>query len=184
MHSTDTESARGANDPARGVLILLVQHADFRSQAGVALTGGFFSHASIGLASDPTTFYSFAYKGFRVERTGYLAEHTPAIPCHLYRIPCTARQELKLRWLFRAFQRQKSRLKFNGLGLLLAYLHIPVVRQKRFFCSQFVATALNRACRIGTPEWARTCLPDGLTALPAAELIFQGTARELAGAAA
>ena len=177
-HSGAPSSAEEEWDSC-GLLILLVRHRDIRSRMGTTVTRGVFSHASLGFESDPETFYSFAYKGFRVENTGFLVDRTPDARCRIYRIPCSGKEEASARKLVSSFLEMRSSLKYNVLGLILASFRIPLARRNRFFCSQFVASVLNQARGIGTKRWARTCLPDELVGIAPSVLLFDGVARDL-----
>ena len=162
-----------------GILVLLVRHVDLRSRALVTFTRGVYSHASLGFEDDPETYYSFAYRGFCIEQADFLVRRTPDAWCRVYRIPCSAEQERRARSIVSSFCGRKESLKYNAIGLVLACLHIPLARRNRFYCSQFVALVLNRACGIGSKRWARACLPDGLSSVRPSELLFDGLAQNL-----
>ena len=69
------------------VYVLLTRFPDTGSKWIQALTGFFYTHASIGLQEDMNTFYSFVTKGFIVEDISrYNKPDRDPFPCQLYEL--------------------------------------------------------------------------------------------------
>ena len=127
------------------VTILLTKYTDFWGRFARGLTGKGFSHASISLDENEEIFYSFNEKGFAIEKPKkYWPKKKRAgsmyiritVPKHFYEV---------LERMIHEIQVEKHNYAFSKLGLFLCYLKIPHLREKKYFCSQFVAEVLQKS---------------------------------------
>ena len=71
----------------RKLYILLTRFPGKTAIAIHAMTGCYYTHASIGLEEDLNTFYSIVGKGFIVEKiTRYVRPDRDPFPCQLYEL--------------------------------------------------------------------------------------------------
>lgn len=116
------------------------------------LLGVSYNHCSIALDDSLETIYSVGRKelwnifaaGFVVESksSGFFAAHHNS-DIVLLRIPVSPIEKQRLREMIAEYQR--TACKYNLLGLVYCYRGIPMERENRLFCSQFVAEVLQRA---------------------------------------
>lgn len=111
-----------------------------------------YNHCSIALDNSLETVYSVGRKelwnmfvaGFVVESKskGFFAAHNNS-DIVLLRIPVSQAEKNKIRQVIKEYQQKPC--KYNLLGLVYCYLGIPVERENRLFCSQFVAQVLQKS---------------------------------------
>ena len=110
-----------------------------------------FSHASISF--DPTLehMYSFGRKTSNVSTTGGFIEESinsefyrnKKIPYALYMIPCTKSEVDAMKKRLEFFTKNRTKFKYDGVGLIKNYLGISDEPEYRYFCSRFVADILK-----------------------------------------
>jgi hypothetical protein len=157
----------------RKINILLTQFPGMDAKALRRCTGFPYCHASVGLEEDMNTFYSFVVKGFIVEDIHRYCKRD-ASPCALYQLEVTPEVYERVRNLLQSFVRQKPKLRYSYLGLLLSLIHIPSRWKHRYFCSQFVAQVLQRCHATRLRKSSTTYLPRDLHRLQDLRLVFQG----------
>lgn len=116
------------------------------------LLGVSYNHCSIALDDSLETVYSVGRKelwnmfmaGFVVEskNSGFFAVHNNA-DIVLLRLPVSKEEKRKIRQAIAEYQQMP--FKYSLLGLVYCYWGIPLERENRLFCSQFVAQILQRA---------------------------------------
>lgn len=116
------------------------------------LLGVSYNHCSIALDNSLETIYSVGRKelwnmfvaGFVVESksSGFFALHNKA-DIVLLRLPVSKEEKQKIRQTIAQYQQMPC--KYNLLGLVYCYRGIPMERENRLFCSQFVAQVLQQA---------------------------------------
>lgn len=114
--------------------------------------------------------------GFVTEnfRTGVYKKFKKA-ECIIYKIQVTKEQYEQLFKELEKYQQRKEELKYNFLGLIVAFFHFRWVRQNHYFCSQFVSKLLIDTDIINTskpPEFFRP--KDILLTLKEYEKIYEG----------
>lgn len=126
------------------VTVLLTKYTDFWGRFARGITGKGYSHASISLDENEEIFYSFNAKGFAIEKP---KKYWPKkkLPGSMYiRISVPQAIYDSLENSIRNIQEEKHNYAFSKFGLFLCYLNIPHTRNKKYFCSQFVAEMLSR----------------------------------------
>ncbi|NLJ40110.1 MAG: hypothetical protein GX352_00640 [Clostridiales bacterium] len=148
-----------------------------------------YSHVSIALDPNLDELYSFGrLNPYNPIVGGFIKEDIlygtfgrfPKTKCALYRLPISKFQHKRLKEELNKFVADRNKYGYNFIGLFTMTLGIPMERKYKFFCSQFVATLLNRSGitllhksdSLATPMDFRTC--QGLS------LIYEGGLREYA----
>lgn len=108
------------------------------------------NHASIAFDEQLEELYSFGRKkpynpligGFVKEQVNEgLLKHAY---CAIYSLSVTKEEFELMREEVRRIEQQKERMKYNLMGLFAIVFNQTWERENAFFCSQFVATVLNR----------------------------------------
>ncbi len=124
--------------------VLLTKYSDWISQL-VYYIGGFgYTHASISLEEDESTYYSFNYKGFAVESVE-AHQHRGVKRSICYQLMVSDDAYASIRSEIDRFLLNKDSYSYTRLGLLFCILKIPFYWEKHYFCSQFVAELLTDA---------------------------------------
>lgn len=159
----------------RKILILLTRFPDNGSKVMEAITGFYYTHASIGLEEDMNTFYSFVYKGFIVEKvTRYVKPDKEPYPCQLYELEVSEKNYETIKQLINFYVEIQSILRYTRIGLVFSLLHIPYKRRCCYFCSQFVADVLKWGSAVCLEKDSTLYLPGDFRSLPGVRLNFQG----------
>lgn len=107
-----------------------------------------YTHVSIGLDGLEGDFYSFGRKYTRLLLPAGLVregvDEGGAIRYRLYRLQVSRRAYEQVRERLENMYRRRACYRFNILGALAAFFNLPLRRQDRYFCSQFVAETLQR----------------------------------------
>ena len=157
------------------VYVLLTRFPDTGSKWIQALTGFFYTHASIGLQEDMNTFYSFVTKGFIVEDISrYNKPDRAPFPCQLYELEVSEKVYESVKRIIQYYVRKKEQMKYTKFGLVMSLLRIPVKRRHKFICSQFVAHVLKRAKAANLKKFTVLYLPGDFKKLSEMKLIFEG----------
>lgn len=108
-------------------------------------TGDEYTHAAIG--TSPYRLYSMTrYNPEHLFPAGLCLEHAYSqYPHILMQIPVTAEEYTRFCESLGWHYSRRSKYKFNCVGLMLAYLRIPVRRRGKMFCSEFCSTVLREA---------------------------------------
>ncbi|MGN7456328.1 hypothetical protein ACTHPH_16085 [Paenibacillus pasadenensis] len=137
----------------RRLYILLTDTGTLFTRLIKAYTGAPCNHASLALDPSLRHMYSFGRKdqshplaaGFvREEAAGMCLEY-PRTACVLLRLEATEEQFRRACGVIRYFEQTVDRYGYNLLGLLGFVLNLRFEPQDRYFCSQFVADALERS---------------------------------------
>ncbi len=159
--------------------ILLTRFRDSGSRMLQAFTGSRYTHASIGLEEDMNTFYSFAYKGFIVEKiTRYLKPEKKPYSCKLYEIKVSEKVYNAVKKAISGFMNLKSRLSYSRLGVAMCLFKIPYKKRFSFFCSQFVAEILKRTKAVKLDRDSGMYFPEDLKKLSGVTLAYEGNHRD------
>ena len=162
------------------IYILLTKFGDIRGRILSAVTGSYYTHASLGLEEDPNTFYSFVLKGFRIEKLSrYLKPGRDPYPVRLYEIKVSEKTYQTIRENIKWFVAYKSRMHYTTFGLALSVLRIPYQRKFAYFCSQFVAHVLQKGGIVPSHHRPALYLPQDLSDVPGTTLLFSGNMQSL-----
>ena len=164
----------------RKLYILLTRFPDNGSKAIQALTGFYYTHASIGLEEDMNTFYSFVVKGFIVEEISrYLRPDRAPFPCQLYELEVSEKVYNSVKKILSSYIERKKHLRYTKLGLVFCLLRIPYKKDHHYFCSQFVADVLKQAKANRLKKNSALYLPKDFKNLPGIRLHFQGNLQSM-----
>lgn len=117
-------------------------------------TGYKYSHVLISLDSSLTKMYSFGRKqlfnplngGLVIENIdGEFFTHFNKTKCRIYKLTISDRQYNKLKIILNDFEENINDYKYDFLGIIFKCISIPIKREKRYVCSQFVAEVLSKA---------------------------------------
>lgn len=162
-------------DEKRKIYILLTRYYDNGAKAISAFTNSFYTHASIGLEEDMNTFYSFGYKGFRIETiTKYVCSDREPYPCQLYEISVTPKKYERIKQLLLDFEANRASFKYARFGVVLALLRVPFRYRRHYFCSQFVAEVLKKSEAAELPKCPSLFMPCDFHKLKNASVRFVG----------
>ena len=135
------------------IYILLTNTGTFFTRAIGIYTRAPYNHASISFDKGLREMYSFGrlkprnpfLGGFVRERLDYgLYALRKDTSCAVYELTVTTDQLLSLRHAIAGFESHKEQYSYSILGLLGILLHRPITRRYAYFCSQFVATVLDK----------------------------------------
>lgn len=157
------------------IYVLLTRFPDTGSKWIQAMTGFFYTHASIGLEEDMNTFYSFVEKGFIVEDINrYNKPDRDPFPCQLYELEVSERVYSSAKRIIEYYVRKKEKMSYTRFGLVMSLLRIPIKRKHKFICSQFVAHVLKRAKATRLKKYTVLYLPGDFKKLEELKLVFEG----------
>ena len=146
-----------------------------------------YSHVSIGLEDSLQKFYSFGRKrpknplwaGFVQEdiKTGVyqIFENTKFA---IYKLEVTQEEYDKLTTVIQSFEENKNCYRYNLLGIVTAKVGFSVDRRNAYFCSQFVATALEQSGINVIDKKAGLVHPMDFADIEGIELIYEGVLKE------
>ena len=163
------------------LLIMLSKFSDLGARIISFLTRNRYTHASIALEEDPSTFYSFSLKGFHIEHPkGLLKKEYEAFPCQVNAINVPDSIYSTAKKLIKTFTSRKEEYKYAKLGILFALFHIPFSINRHFFCSHFVAEILGRSGAIHLNKKSCLYMPGDLQKIEGVSTIFSGSIQEYA----
>ena len=169
-------------EPCRKLYILLTRFPGKTAIAIHAMTGCYYTHASIGLEEDMNTFYSVVGKGFIVEKiTRYVRPDRDPFPCQLYELEVPEKVYCTVKKLLEECVENKNSYQYSKLGVVLCLLRIPFRRQHHYFCSQFVAEILKDAKAAELVKDSTLYYPGDFRRMPGMRLHFQGNLRGMMG---
>lgn len=165
------------------IYILLINSNTFLSRIIRRATNAEYTHASISFSDNLFPFCSFGRKfafspipaGLKLEpfKKGFF-KYNQNIQCGLYRLSVSEVQyDGVVDYLFEIYEDEK-RWGFNTLGLFACKFGHPIKRKHRMFCSEFVASALNRG---GITNYDNPALvqPIHFVELDGIECLYRGT---------
>ncbi len=142
-----------------------------------------YNHCSLALDDSLETIYSFGRKELRnmfvagfvqeSKSNGFFAAHSNS-DIILLRLCVSQEEKERICEIISAFQRGEAPSKYSLLGLMYCYWGIPVERENRLFCSQFVAQVLALAGVNVFDRPASLIRPHDFLAIPAAESVYTG----------
>ena len=158
------------------LLIVLTRLPDFGSRIIGFITRSHYTHASIALEEDPSSFYSFTLKGFRIEHPkGLLGSNHVPFPCRIYSIDVPESIYQKAKRIIGTFTVNKEKYHYSVAGIILALFHIPLSISRQFYCSHFVADILERSGAMNLQKQSCLYMPCDLQRLKGLSLCFAGT---------
>lgn len=169
-------------EPSRKLYILLTRFPGKTAIAIHAMTGCYYTHASIGLEEDMNTFYSVVGKGLIVEKiTRYVRPDREPFPCQLYELEVSEKVYASVKRLLEESVENKSLYQYSKLGVVLCLLRIPFRRKYHYFCSQYVAEILKDSQAAKLVKDSTLYYPGDFRRMPGVRLHFQGNLRGMMG---
>jgi len=113
-----------------------------------------YNHVSLCLNPEINEFYSFGRKIYWFPLIGgFVIEHIDSglykafkeTTCAVYRLDIDDNKYMLLGKYVQMFIKNRRRFSYNILGLVGVMLNIPLKRKNKYFCTQFVATMLQRS---------------------------------------
>ncbi|MGN8646753.1 hypothetical protein ACTNEO_12660 [Gracilibacillus sp. HCP3S3_G5_1] len=139
-----------------------------------------YNHASLSFDSELSEVYSFGRKkignpfnaGFVKEdvKEGLFKQADSAI----YSLTVTNVQMEKMSSYIKEIEAQKECYRYNFLGLFGFLLDKPIIRERAFFCSQFVATVLKKCNVIHFEKPVSLIAPNDLQEVSELQLVYEG----------
>jgi len=145
------------------IYILLTKHSDWVSLLVYLLAGRGYTHTSIALGDDPASYYSFNFKGF-VEESLEKHHRRGAQYC-CYRVAVTQEAYEKIQNRLGFFRQHRKRFEYSRLGLLCCVMGLPLRRERKYFCSQFVAELLEKSQALSLPRKSTLFQPNHFVSL-------------------
>lgn len=164
---------------SKKIYILLTRMPDSASHALGIIKASYYTHASIGLEEDLNTFYTFAYKGFRIEKISVFVERKKVLPCVLYELKVPELIYNQTRDKLHEFAENKQEYSYSMLGVVLGLIHIPHKFKNQYFCSQFVSEILKDCKIVELHKPSSTFFPGDFRHLKNAKMVMQGNLKSL-----
>lgn len=165
----------------RKLTILLTRYPSFFTRLLCWYSRSSYLHASVGFEEDRNVFYSFGFKGFRMERvTHFLQPGREPLPCALYELDVPEHIYQNVKCVLRDFERRRDTLSYTKIGAAFALLRLGCRWEDHYFCSQFVADVLSRSRAVRLPKDSSLYLPQELSLLPGVHEAYRGDTEGLA----
>lgn len=161
------------------VYILLTDTGSYFTRLIKLFTKKPYNHASIAFDSELSEVYSFGRKQVgNPFRGGFVKENLQQgffkqADCAVYSLTVTENQLRKMKCYIQEIEEQKEDYRYNLLGLFGFLLNKPIKREKAFFCSQFVASALTK-CTIDFEKPLSLIAPYDLQEISELKLVYEG----------
>ncbi len=127
-----------------------------------------YNHVSIGMDQKLDRLYSFGRRrlhnpligGFVREeiKTGFY-HYFNDTECLIYELTVTDQQYARLEQFLTPFLADPMKYRFNFIGTVSCWFHIPFARKNCYFCSQFVSEALEKSGILPTKQDTRLVRP-------------------------
>ena len=181
---TDENSLLQEDGSTKKIYIVLSQTGTLLSRVLKIVTHSPYNHSSIALQEDLQTMYSFGrlrpynpfwggfvcesptrgtFKRFKNTRIRVLEIHVSA-----YDMVCE---------IIRQMMAEQERYRYNYWGLILAAIRVPVKRQYRYYCSEFVKYLALRMALPEADHLPAIVKPMHLLSIPHT-IVYEGILRE------
>ena len=141
--------------------ILFTRYPDPLSSMVRQINRGRFTHVSISIDDSMEKFYSFNFKGFS-EETYEKYMRIGVMDSCLYTLNVSDLVQSYIDYKINKFLEMKEKLQYSKLGVLLCALHIPLDRENKYFCSEFVAETLQQSKAVEFNRKPQLCFPNHL----------------------
>ncbi|NCB92091.1 MAG: hypothetical protein EOM40_05885 [Clostridia bacterium] len=142
------------------VTVLFTRYYDKVSNFVYYITGRGYTHASISLDED--CFYSFNFKGFRIEHPEKHKEKVRMGKSIAYRLEVTEEEYEQIHQNIERMKENSAVLSYSSFGVFLCALRIPFKIKNHYFCSQFVAEILQQTKSVQLRKKASLYFPNEL----------------------
>ncbi|MFD2444577.1 hypothetical protein ACFSO7_11425 [Bacillus sp. CGMCC 1.16607] len=168
----------------RKVYLLLTDTGTLFTRMIKLYTNKPYNHASISFDSQLAEVYSFGRKSPRNPFIGGfvkeniqdgLLKHSN---CAIYCCTLTEYQYQKMKNFIQSIEEQKHCYRYNLLGLFAIILNKKLKRENAFFCSEFVATVLNKGENFHFSKPLSLVTPHDLQQSSNFQKIYQGSLKD------
>ncbi len=138
----------------RTIFILLTNTGSVPTKIIQVYTKAPYNHVSISFTKDLRRFYSFGRKkyynplfgGFVVESIdSKIYEYFSETTCSIFSLEVDLHVYYRMRKVIKEFEKEKDKYVYSFIGLLGVIAKVPIEREYGYFCSQFVATVLEKS---------------------------------------
>ncbi|MFA5523945.1 MAG: hypothetical protein WDA24_06285 [Tissierellales bacterium] len=138
----------------RKIYILLTNTGSIPTKIIKVYTKSPYNHVAISFTKDLRRFYSFGRKkyynpllgGFVVEGVdSKIYKYFDETTCSIFSLEVDWRIFRRMRRVIKEFEKEKDKYDYSFIGLLGVIANIPIEREYCYFCSQFVATVLEKS---------------------------------------
>lgn len=171
----------------KSIYILLMRSSTPLSRIVHLVSGDQYTHVSIAFNSALEPLYSSTRKNGEDMfpagpceehlNKGYLKRH-PSTPCALYRISVSDDAFTKAQEEVERFMSEPG-YAFNIAGLLFCMLGVPLRRERKYFCSQFVSEVLSNSGALQLPKEPCLMRPSDYAELLEGTCCFEGDLAQL-----
>lgn len=173
------------------IYILLTQTQTRFSKFLRAMTHTEYTHVSIAFDKELKHLYSFGRRSMLFPFLAGLVKEDPhggvflkfeGTKCMLFEVEVTNAKYFEIKRLLTEFLEEQQTYKYNFLGLVFMKLNIPLKRERKFVCSQFVGYLLEKS---GTARFEKeyTLLrPEDFLQIEQKKLIYSGPLQEYSNA--
>lgn len=171
------------NGDVRKLYILLTNTGSFLNQAIKLCTRDPYNHASLGFDHNLNELFSFGRRRPRNPFIGGFVHEDPEggtfayfidTTCALYEFTVTPDQYDLVRENVRQFELKRPLYTFNLIGFAGFPIKRPINRRYAYFCSQFVATVLQRSGIYLSTKPPGLMTPADFQKSPRLKLIYEG----------
>ena len=172
----------------KNIYIVLTRSNTLVSKLIYAATGARYTHAALAMEPDLTNLASFGRKQpDAMFPAGYVREsiyegimgQSNQMACAVYRITVSEKNYRALQAFLSKMDTGADQYHYSILGLITCFFGQRHHRQNHYFCSGFVAYALQTAGIPGIPKDHTLVRPMDFTTMPNARLFFEGTMDDL-----
>jgi len=177
----DRTLAKGETPVGYEIYILTTKSGTCFSKLIHIATSAPYTHVSIGLDGLHGDFYSFARKyrllmlpaGLIKEEVDYRG--SAQVPYQMYRLQVSESTYLRLRRYLEEMYDHRECYRYNILGVITAFFHFPLNRRGSYFCSQFVAEALEACGALELGKNTALVHPVDFCGIDQLQLVSEGT---------
>lgn len=164
---------------ANEIFIILSNTGTLFSRTIKLYTKAAYNHTSIGFDRELNELYSFGRKkpnnpliaGFVKENL----RHFRDTKCCIYKLEIDDEKYEELRKAVHEFEYEKDKYRYNFIGLFGIMVNYPIKRDYHYFCSQFVATVLNRSGTYLFQKDPGLITPSDFHYVNKASLVYEGS---------
>jgi len=142
-----------------------------------------YSHTSVALDLEFNALYSFGRLNPRNPFSGgFVKEEIDSgtykvfknTICRIYSLDVTEKQYKELEKVITRFYLHKEDYRFNIIGLFGPMINVPITRDKKYFCSQFVGEALLESGIYNFNKDVGLLKPIEFASIPNLKLVYEG----------
>lgn len=118
------------------------------------MSGEEYNHVSISMDNALQNMYSFGRRSMRFPLNAGLVKENPTLgifkkygqtKCKVYKVTLSQQQYLQADAILNTFLKDMQEYRYNFIGLGAMKLGIPLHREKRYVCTQFVSYILEQS---------------------------------------